>query len=328
LSIQDDIETKIYGMKSFGKHGEPRSMLEAAERGVYCLANSMRSDAGSPLYGDVSAVFRNDLLRDRAIISAIDTGEWSALCNYSSRDSSQSWPPYQTNCSAYNFTLGTLDWFDHLILYSLNYWKSSPDEFARRVVLLIQPQDQSRLQLQPADLYTYFEVMPVTKLQFPTAVKFVLGEFPALFGTKNGAKLQALCMKMGWLLVWTLGLNLNQPINFFNVLKFKDSLNNYHRLIDPLVLMNTTVCHNMSDLNVSTVSFPFRQTWKYVEEQRKQKNMTNSSFVHIWSQMRKDLPDELALNYLHSEFCGNTNRCVGVSGTGNCVCYSPDQPSY
>ncbi len=30
--IQDDIEQKLYGLRAFSKHGEPRTMAEASDR--------------------------------------------------------------------------------------------------------------------------------------------------------------------------------------------------------------------------------------------------------------------------------------------------------
>lgn len=147
FDIQDDVETRLYGLKPFRERGEPSSMQEAAERAVYTLVNTMRSDACSPLYGDVTFVMSAATV-PATIISAIDTGEYAALCNFSAsqalsspfsrlRDTSIAlseakaaappsasaapaepalalgrrgarWPPYHSNCSAYNFSLGKL----------------------------------------------------------------------------------------------------------------------------------------------------------------------------------------------------------------------------
>ena len=96
FSVQDDVETKLYGLRPFESHGSPRSDGEAAERsmcaartssthaprahhaaliapytliymrpchmcataprGRYALLNLAGADGGSPLYGDISAV--------------------------------------------------------------------------------------------------------------------------------------------------------------------------------------------------------------------------------------------------------------------------------
>merc|ERR1712232_1241336 len=61
---QDDAEVQIYGLKPFSQRGVPKNLAEASERGPYCVVNSMRADAGSPLYGEVSAVFSNSRMRE------------------------------------------------------------------------------------------------------------------------------------------------------------------------------------------------------------------------------------------------------------------------
>lgn len=129
-SIQDDVETKLYGLKPFSKRGDPASLDEAHERGIYTLLNTAKMDAGSPLYGSVTAVLNRTRIKDTLLLSAIDTGEWTALCNSSYDQVSSnahsrafprslttgSWPPsgYDVNCSAYDFNLGTLEYFEHV----------------------------------------------------------------------------------------------------------------------------------------------------------------------------------------------------------------------
>ena len=83
-SIQDDVETKLYGLKPFERRGDPHTMSESIERGIYTLLNTARVDAGSPLYGDATVVLNRTFVRDSLLLSAIDTGEWTALCNYPS----------------------------------------------------------------------------------------------------------------------------------------------------------------------------------------------------------------------------------------------------
>merc|ERR1740117_1428477 len=125
---------------------------EAAERGIYALLNVANSDLGSPLYGDVTAVLSPRHVRGVALLSAIDTGEWTGFCN-STGDATrlemlrstalQSTPRrtrpsstfnvYPHNCSAYKFRLGTFSHMDHLLLANLRYWKLPlPDTLARR----------------------------------------------------------------------------------------------------------------------------------------------------------------------------------------------------
>ena len=112
-----------------------RACAEANERAVYHVVNSMRSDAGSPLYGNVSVVL-SPSVRNTTLYSAIDTGEWAWLCNRSEltpprartsspRKARAGWGPYSPECAAYNFSLGTHEHFDHLFLANADYWKAT-----------------------------------------------------------------------------------------------------------------------------------------------------------------------------------------------------------
>ena len=47
----DWLETSFFGFKPFKEPAHPDSMSEARERSAYFLLNSLRSDAGSPLWG-------------------------------------------------------------------------------------------------------------------------------------------------------------------------------------------------------------------------------------------------------------------------------------
>ena len=159
FQTQDDVETKLYGLRPFEAHGAPRNNSEAAERSIYALLNLAGADGGSPLYGDISAVLSPRHVRSVTLLSAIDTGEWTALCNQTRGNTaegiaawregtaplpgvpwhgvrregvgwtpnpppgwtpSSNYTPYAPVCDAYHFTLGTLDHFDHLILANLH----------------------------------------------------------------------------------------------------------------------------------------------------------------------------------------------------------------
>eukprot|EP00658_Telonema_sp_P-2_P053687 TRINITY_DN4228_c0_g1_i5.p1 TRINITY_DN4228_c0_g1~~TRINITY_DN4228_c0_g1_i5.p1 ORF type:complete len:348 (-),score=79.69 TRINITY_DN4228_c0_g1_i5:831-1874(-) len=204
--IQDDVETQIYGLKAFSHRGTPASIEEAHERGVYNIVNTARVDMGSVLYGDVSAVLSREYIGRMTLLSAVDTGGWTYMCNSTDPKS-----PYQVDCDGYQFALGTLGHLDHLILANTRFWQgqsSLASVFAR----LVRPWGVNRI-LGKA-LPTYWEAVPAGELVFPDAVHFVIGSFVALFGTNTGRLLQQWCTRWGWVLVWSLGLNLNQDPNF------------------------------------------------------------------------------------------------------------------
>ena len=70
--FEDIAERSLYGFKPFGVLGSPQSLSEAAERGFYAMANTYRLDAGSQIFGDVSAIFSSKLMRKSALVSALD----------------------------------------------------------------------------------------------------------------------------------------------------------------------------------------------------------------------------------------------------------------
>merc|ERR1712217_725030 len=95
----------------------------------------MRADAGSPLYGEISAVFSPGRMREVALLSAVDTGSFEGMCNYSGNINetlisslNESANPLQHNCSAFPWGphhLGTMDHFNHLMLISEAYWNNT-----------------------------------------------------------------------------------------------------------------------------------------------------------------------------------------------------------
>ena len=70
------------------------------------------------------------------------------------------------------------------------------------------PRPAAASSLQTTDLYQYLEAMPAARLRLPDAVHFLIGSFPALFGSELGTKLRDWCVQRGWILLWSLGLNL------------------------------------------------------------------------------------------------------------------------
>ena len=78
FALPADVEVGAYGLKPFSARGRPASLAEANERGSYALFNAVRSDACSPLYGNLTLVLEPEAVRPGLLVSAIDTGEWTA----------------------------------------------------------------------------------------------------------------------------------------------------------------------------------------------------------------------------------------------------------
>lgn len=230
FKIQDDVEVLKYGLKPFEARGRPASLGEARERGSYTLTNSMRADACSPLYGNLTLVLDAAFVRKGLLLTAIDTGEWTALCNGSKFVSAahgappaavETWHPYPHNCGAYDWTLGTADHFTHLWLSNVRYWlapNATDADVGRALVRkfqqLVAP---NAAPLTGADFIHYWEGMPAMALPFDRAVNFAVASFPALFGSPAGVELREWCDRYGWPLVWSLGLNTGRAEQFFSI---------------------------------------------------------------------------------------------------------------
>eukprot|EP00658_Telonema_sp_P-2_P046931 TRINITY_DN3532_c0_g1_i2.p1 TRINITY_DN3532_c0_g1~~TRINITY_DN3532_c0_g1_i2.p1 ORF type:complete len:889 (+),score=180.04 TRINITY_DN3532_c0_g1_i2:145-2811(+) len=314
FSTQDDVETNLYGLKPFEHRGDPASMSEAGERGVYTVINTMRADMGSPLYGDVSAVLRTEATAQQVIISAIDTGEWTALCT----PANWTRPGYEHNCSAYHFQMGTQTHFWHLVLANMKYWQRElSTTLARHALLLLEAGEGTAL--VGSDLFTYWEGMPAVQLGFPESVKFLIGSFRSLFGTAEGSQLQQWAAKEGWVLCWALGLNDDQiEPQFWNIATATEL--NYQvrrRLVDPQVLSHTSVA-NLTAHNMSA----FQAVWTQVASQRRQHlNITNLTWSTYWSAFEQALPVTHAVDIVRANSCHDRANCVGVDKDGHCVCY-------
>ena len=95
--------------------------------------------------------------------------------------------------------------------------RSLPESLAARLEPSCRPpRSAAASSLQPTDLLQYLEAMPAARLRLPDAVHFLIGSFPALFGSDLGAKLRSWCVQRGWILLWSLGLNLgpNAEVNY------------------------------------------------------------------------------------------------------------------
>eukprot|EP00439_Symbiodinium_sp_Y106_P060311 s2634_g8.t3 len=164
----DWIEAAYFGLKPFEVHAKPRTMAEARERAPYFALNALRTDAGSPLYGDITVVLRPSVANAVSIVSAFDTGSWAGMCNNSFM------PPaggFDHNCSAYpgHAGLGSLEAFDHLLLTNEQYWHNA-HTLERLLVRTLSPSST----LTGPDFVHYFEVLPAARLNFPDHIKLTL----------------------------------------------------------------------------------------------------------------------------------------------------------
>mmetsp|Transcript_86598 Transcript_86598/g.181434 ORF Transcript_86598/g.181434 Transcript_86598/m.181434 type:complete len:524 (-) Transcript_86598:174-1745(-) len=337
LKIQDGVETGIYGFKPFQNPGAPKSFAEAAERPAYFMANLFKIDAGSQLYGDVGLVVASDLAKATSVVSPVDTGGWTGMCNGTSINSSRPWPPhfYHPNCSSFKnaSSVGNLKHFDHLFQTNAHYWKTNLSKVACR---LLTPWGTSPL--EGKDLVHYWEVMPSAELQFPKSIKFVIGSFPDLFGSVHGFRLQEWCIQQGWVLVWSLGLNLGtsfeQRANFFTAgqLPSGEWASADRRVLDPVVLARVAASFNSSrsSENAAQAKASFEAAWAQANVTRNVARAVNRTVANVtwalaWSDLMDLVPADVKLEPLKAGACKDINACLGTNPSGDCLCYNTQQ---
>eukprot|EP00435_Cladocopium_sp_Y103_P063547 s41_g25.t1 len=264
--MQDHAETYEYALKPFEDAGAPKSMEEADERPVYSLVNNNLIDQGSPIYGDVSAVFSSKFIAGGALLSPMDTGFVETTCV---EHHDFPWAPH-FNCSAYSHgkVLGTVKHHNHLFLINEDFWGNAS---SLRSILMRMEGAWGSHPMPGLNFLNYFEAAVLGRLELPISVRFLIGEFPTLFGTDLGERLQQWARKSGRVLVWTLGPN-NQPkaarpsasapaFNF-DLMSSSRSFRCNQRILDPLVLADTTAAESLDAATSDTSDF--QKLWAQV----------------------------------------------------------------
>eukprot|EP00438_Fugacium_kawagutii_P036752 Skav205308 [mRNA] locus=scaffold3444:56571:57953:+ [translate_table: standard] len=307
----DWVETSFFGFKPFEKHAHPNSMAEAKERSVYFLLNSLRVDAGSPLYGDVSVVLKPSFAHATAIISPLDSGSWAGFCNRSFVPPN---PTYAHNCSAFpgHEGLGTFHSLDHLFSVNEAYW-ASPEAFLRPLARLLGSDESNTF--AGDDLVRYFEIMPAAQVNFPD-IKFVIADFPSLFGTARGRRVRSWSQRHGWVLLWSLGLNLGFSLDFgmphfWDVFNLTGPFGGRLRLIDPESLLSWGRNVSISDLDA------FNAAWWQLQTRRTSLPLRPADFDSAWTLLASKLPDLLIAPV--RPYCHDLDLCIGVTQMG-CLC--------
>lgn len=171
-------------------------------------------------------------------------------------------------------------------------------------------------------LYTYLEAIPAGRLDFPNSVMFMIAGFPELFGTTHGDLLREWCQSRGWVLLWSLGLNLGDfDANFWTAASIEKTFVGNQRLIDPAVLEHTSI-RNVSSVDIARDAF--ETFWKHVRTTRERHNETlsNTTMSSLWNNLTKQVPAHFTVDTVDVGDCADLSRCLGVSrDTSNCVCY-------
>jgi len=154
----------------------------------------------------------------------------------------------------------------------------------------------------------YYEADIAGNVAFPGGVQFVVAYFPSLFGRPAGAKVQALCRKWGWALVWALGPNGNgQDV---------DSWQGTQRLVDPGAVgrSNATVA--------SGTAARFAALWATVAASVARQNPSNATFAAWWGAAAGIVSPALRVQPMRAHACARPAPCFALTESGaDCLCY-------
>lgn len=333
----------------------PQSAAQAGERLVYTAMNQFKLDAGVSAFGGIGVVFNTSDIRDMVMLSPMDSGDYTLECTNCTIDfcsqamlrhnASRCNHPYNycrwkdgactggmpgtsswANCSGFS-GLGTFDHLTHLILAQATWHRTSPPVQSLQFLFSRVFGDYFSESYNPFNSQyseAYWEANLAGTAIYPTAgghgVRFILGDFPALFGTARGQQLRRWCTKQGWALVWAMGNGgENNPGGSPAVVRAN------LRLLDSNLGIQMT---NLSASLRATAATAYRHSWAAVRTAREPTSEPiNATIVQRWwAQLEARLgvagSDAYRLEPLRHGRCALPHSCVGLNRAGNCVCYS------
>jgi len=224
------------------------------------------------------------------------------------------------NCSAWpkDLPVGTLEYLDHLILPNLaaganttatgrTMLDSARDLFTRSSIGGTSYKDVPPLDLPGMGEYLESNILANPRL--PEAVKFGIGSFTSLFGSKEGRELQAIAKKYHWPLFWAFGTgNPNEEPHMSSGKNYSSNL----RVADPSNIVITT----NASVDAAAAS-SFDAAWQEAEAVRATRNATVKDIKKWW----KLLDETLRVAPITSSSCQAVHDCVGIDLAKNeCIC--------
>lgn len=304
-ATQNSAAYNFFGLPSFPDTGF--TWENAADRMIYVAHNFYQADTGSsPNFGDVSAIFSTSYVKDMVMIAPIDTGRW----HMSGCDPAD---PVLTghhneNCSTWDGIVGTLQYHNHMIL----------PNFAHNAQNGVTVFDKAASFFKRSTLNGGYETLPnlvdndywesniAGNPRLPDGVKFLIGNFPVMFGTSKGRELQQTCDHFGWPLVWAFG--------------YGDSSGGHHsgsvsvagnkRIIDP------TNIHTNASLSLSAFS-DFEQVWSLAESAWNLGTPSAEQWSQWWTSLEESQVRVAPMSYSACE----DSDCIGTSiADKDCIC--------
>ena len=324
--VANNAETEQYGFPLFSSDCYPLTFDEASERPLYVAVNTLKIDVGNPTFGDVALVWkRTDFIDDNAILSDRDTGLYEFACdttNLPRREPVLAPPPLNEsdddddddkkkgpiffpkgNCEAgppSNGTsggFGTTSSFLHLVLGAQAWNNATTNWIVDNACRMLSSDDTP-----VSNTLTYWEAVVAKSAYVHKNVRFVLANFPSLFGNEEyGQRLRSLCLKHKWVLLWGFGANKEASYN--------------RRLLDPLSASFLEKTHNNID-----ASAVFDLRWNAAVDDRQNKKWDD---LNAFDDLKKALPIDNAVKPISArDNCRNLDSCVAtVIATGRCLCY-------
>jgi hypothetical protein len=279
---------------------------------IYVANNLRQLDSGSqPVFGDVTAIFSRSYVQNMVIIAPMDTGLYGMKCLKTAIPQQLNLSWYHPNCSAWPRQItGTLAHFDHLILPNLQYpinsstTKDTILDEARRLLGRTSLAGRGYADLPKialADADAYFESNILGNPELSRGVKFLIGNFPSLFATPEGRKLQALAQSRGWPLTWSLatsGQNTthNESHNY--------TLGWNERILDPVIAK-----FNSNASVQATVEVKFEDVWKEAEHIRAARKLSFHDYQYFWNQLKLS---QIRVAPVSAYSCADTDLCFAT----------------
>lgn len=333
--IYDGAEVGLYDLKGFAHPQEHNpTWAEAAERPTYTYKSLHRADTGCEVYGAYTLIFRNGVIRDRALIAATDTGGWENACNQTlpGTRASDWWFKLfygfydckgmggsEYKATNFHAKLARHGHEFHTILgnsIALRKLGGAGSHTAYLARLVWQMLSRNAVLSRIETLWnTEALVLGAVRM---VDIKVMVASFPGLFGTEEGDALLDFCRRNQLPLVWGLGDGqqvsqrtreqwMPPPFGFPKVEAGRA------RLLDP----------SMVDLTNGTAATPEALAkWKSIDAEvrafRATKDPDQIQMFDWWNSLNET---KMTVPPLRGMDCSDSDLCFGVeSSTNKCIC--------
>lgn len=321
-ATQNAAATSLFGLPASPDTGYTWS--EASDRMIYIAENFFQQDTGSsPNFGDVSAIFDTEYVRNMVLIAPVDTGIWhmsgcdqefgsgKGLVQEVEVDGSAP-PGHNVNCSAWDGVVGTLDYHDHLILANFDSRANESKAGSTRL-------DKAKAFFQRSAFGgSYVNLPEISSNEYwesnivgnpgLKAVKFLVGNFPELFGTETGRALQEVAGNFSWPLTWALGSGASSGGSSHHS---NQSMPGNQRFLDPST-KNTNASFSAG------AAAAFEEAWQKAAADRSAGSVSAETVASWWSALSAA---QMRLAPVTAQACSDVSGCIGTNtATDDCIC--------